>query len=176
MSCFSHAPHFPGLFSPPKQLNRAPISHVQKCVLHSNSETQLNTTNPCHPRIQRLPGGFLTHTGAQLHIFPKEARETQSVLPGSSPPSSESASWPGPRLFRAPAGRRAGRRRAPSPRAQPHRRGAPYTRRPPGPRAHLEPLYTSWALAGGQGLRPRQPEQRTEPARLASLARPKLNL
>lgn len=55
-------------------------------------ESTLNTTNPEHPGIQRLPRGSPTHTGAQLHIFPNEARETQPSLPGSFPPSSESVS------------------------------------------------------------------------------------
>lgn len=98
----------------------------------------------------------------------------QSVLPGSSPPSSEFVSRPAPdsserRLGGAPAG---GGHRV---RAH-NRTGAQYTQRPPGPRAHPELLYTSRALAGGQGLRPRRPKQRAESARLAFLARPELNL
>lgn len=86
---------------PPPQKNNltAPPSPMYKSVLRRNSETQLNT-NPGHSGIRRLPGGFPMHTGVQLHIFLKEARETQPVLPRSSPPSSEPVSRLAPSVRR----------------------------------------------------------------------------
>lgn len=103
----------------------------------------------------------------------RRGRLSQAFPDPSLPPPNQYPGWP--LSVQSDCWRRAGRRRAPSPRAhKPHRRPAHPTI-PRSPRSSRAALPSS-ALAGGQGLRLRRPGQRTEPARLAPFARPELRL
>lgn len=133
---------------------------------------EIQTHNLTPPPLATLksgafPSGSCTHTGAQLRISPEEAKETKAVLlfpppiPGPArPPGAGSEGW-----------RRAGRRRAPGPRAHDHTY-APHTLTNPAPARSPSRLHAAGSLpaAGppppatkGSGAEPAPPAGRPAP-------------
>lgn len=140
--CSYLAPRLPGQFTH-KQLNRAPTSHLQKCVFSLKIQ-MLNLTPP--PLATRNPAPSLAvfvHTGAQLRGSPKEARETEVVLAGSFPLSLPESRFCPVLSVQNEGWRRAGGRRTASPRAH-NRTHAPHTRQAPVPARSPSRLSAAW--------------------------------